>query len=153
MSDWYERAVKLWERVTLTMVLLGILAIFSGIFLIWVYEQRDAVFITVTGSPLALLVIAGVMVLVCLVWVAYMFVAMHDRANQKTLEEMRQRIAAAELVSARQDKEIDRLHTVLDDVGKQHVECERRVQQLIGVMNSHGINERRHLANEAETPK
>jgi hypothetical protein len=142
----FEQVLAAWERLTLTKVLLGVLGGFSAIFLYWLYEQRNAVFITLTGSPFALLTTGAVVLLVVAAWVAYMFVADAERRNAQTLAAMTLRIDAADEYSRKQDREIARLHVVLTKtVLDERAACEKQIDQLVAVMNAHGIPvERRH---------
>lgn len=157
-----DQFLAAWERLTLSKVLLGLLGGFSGIFLYWLYEQRNAVFITLTGSPFALLATAAVVLLVVAAWVAYMFVAMaekrharelalHQTESEKTLKAMEQRISAAEQYSLKQDQEIRRLHDVLTKtVLDERAACDKQIELLTAAMNAHGIPvERRHESRRA----
>ena len=149
-----EKLVALIERLTLTKVLLATLATFSGIVLFWVWEQRQAVFITLTGSPFSLLTIGAVVVLVVMAWVAAMFVGMSEQRTGLIIREMRERIVAAETISARQDVEISRLHVVIDKAVEDEREaCETRIQQLIEVLSHHGIRDRRMNSKFGELAK
>lgn len=136
--------IEIWKELTLTKLLLGVLAAFSGILLYWTWEQRQAVFITLTGSPFSLLTIAAVVVLVVMAWVAMMFVSMSEQRTTLVMKQMEARITAAEAHSAGQDREINRLHGVIDQaVDDERQACEARISQLIEVMGSHGIKDRR----------
>lgn len=139
-----DKILAVWERLTLTKLLLGVLGTFSGIFLYWTWEQRQAVFITLTGSPFSLLTIAAVVVLVVMAWVAAMFVSMSEQRTSLVMKQMEARITDGEAHSARQDSEINRLHGVIDQaVNDERQACEARISQLIEVMGSHGIKDRR----------
>ncbi|APW38955.1 hypothetical protein RD110_18540 [Rhodoferax koreense] len=136
--------IEVWKELTLTKLLLGVLAAFSGIVLYWVWEQRQAVFITLTGSPFSLITIAAVVVLVVMAWVAAMFVSMSEQRTALVIGQMADRIKAGEVHSERQDVEITRLHKVIDQaVSDERQACEARIAQLIEVMGSHGIKDRR----------
>lgn len=140
----FKTFLEVWEKLTLTKLLLGVLGAFSYILLHWVWEQRNAVFITLTGSPFSLMVIAAVVILVVMAWVAAMFVGMSEQRTSLVIDQMERRITAAESLCADQASEIQRLHGVIDKaVRDERTECEARIQQLVDVLGVHGIKDRR----------
>lgn len=140
----FEKLLPVLERLTFRRVLLWALAAFSAILLHWVWEQRESVFITLTGSPFSLLTIGAIVIVVAMAWVAAMFVSMSEQRTAVTMQQMAARITASETHSGRQDNEITRLHGVIDyAVREERRECEARISQLIEVMGNHGIRDRR----------
>ena len=140
----FEKLLPVLERLTLGRVLLWVLAGFSAIALHWVWEQRDAVFITMTGSPFSLLTIAAIVIVVVTAWVAAMFIGLSEKRTDGILKQMSARVTDAEVRATRQDAEIARLHQVIvRAVDDERNICEARLQQIIAVMSSHGIKDRR----------
>lgn len=143
-----EKILPILERLTLSRVLLWVLAAFSAIVLHWIWEQRQSVFITLTGSPFSLLTIAAVVILVVMAWVAAMFVAMSEQRTDLVIKQMMARVADGEDRAGRQDAEIGRLHQVISQaVNDEREVCEARIAQLVAVMGSHGIRDRRLNSN------
>lgn len=139
-----EQLLKIWDRLTLSKLMLGVIGAFAAIFIYWLWEQRTSVFITVTGSPLALVIIAALMVMIAAAWVASMFVRVSEQGTQQVIKEMRARISDGEAHSARQDAEIGRLHNVIDvAIQDERKACDRQIEQLVQVMREHGIHDKR----------
>jgi len=140
----FDKLIDAADRLTPTKILLGVIAAFCAIFMHWLWEQRSTVFITLTGSPLAIVIVGAVTVMFATAWVASMFVRVSEQGTLHLMREMRQRISDGEAHSAKQDAEIGRLHNVIDvSVAEERTACERRIEQLIEVMREHGIHDKR----------
>jgi outer membrane murein-binding lipoprotein Lpp len=127
----FEKIIATWDNLTLTKVLLGIFASISGISLYTVWEQRNAVFITLTGSIFAMSSMAVGVGLMFVAGVCWLFVSALDRKTDLTHKAMGDRIADLQKQVDRQSTDMERMRNDFDRALRdEREECNARLKEI-----------------------
>lgn len=127
----FDKIVKVWDGLTLTKVLLGIFAGVSGISLYTIWEQRNAVFITLTGSIFAMSSMAAGIGLLFVAGVCWLFVAALDRKTDITVHTLNGQITDLRHMLDEQRKDMDRMRLDFDRaIEREQRECRERLTEM-----------------------
>lgn len=132
--------VTLIKELTIPRLGISMLAIFLGIAMFAMWEQRQAVFVTVTGSVFAMFTIGFGVSMVLTTLSSWSFHMAERKRNEEQVNELKR---SNELQAQDFKKEIDRLHTVI----KTAVDDERRqCDEKMELQRKHleDLIERRH---------
>jgi hypothetical protein len=105
----FDKALQIWDRLTLPKLLLAIAASISAVCIYTLWEQRDAVFITLTGSVFAMASIAAGIGLFFVAAVCWLFVGALDRKTDLTHKALNDRIVDLQTQVNTQNVLMDRM--------------------------------------------
>lgn len=126
-----KQLAEIWDKLTLPKLLLGIAAGVSAVCIYTLWEQRDAVFITLTGSIFAMASIAAGIGLFFVAAVCWLFVGALDRKTDLTHKALSDRIVDLQ-------KQVDTQQTVMglmreefrDAFEREQRECRERLKDM-----------------------
>jgi hypothetical protein len=126
-----EKIIELLEDLTLSKVLLAIFASVSGITLYTVWEQRNAVFATLTGSIFAMSSMAAGIGFLFVAAICWLFVAALDRKTDLTQKAMGDRIADLQRQVTEQRKDMARMQSNFEQaLEDEKRECKERLNEM-----------------------
>lgn len=131
MDKLFDKLIVLYDKLSLPRVLLAIFVGVSYIFLYATWEQRSAVFITITGNVAAMVSIAIGFGLLALSGIAWLIVAAFDRKHAEIIKVLSDRLGDSERTIKRLEAEVDRLQGVLTNAVKDERDmCDRRLDEM-----------------------
>ena len=107
----------------------------SAVSLYSFYEGRNAVFLTITGTPMAMLSTGIGVAIVAVAGIAFLFVMTLDKKTGQITEDLRERIEALEEHIVTQDKRYSELERRNEALVQQLIrasnDCDQRVREAI----------------------
>lgn len=127
----FDKALQVWDRLTLAKLLLGIAAGISSVCIYTLWEQRDAVFITLTGSIFAMASIAAGIGLFFVAAVCWLFVGALDRKTDLTHKALNDRIVDLQAQVSAQNLLMDRMRDEFREAfEREQRECRERMTEM-----------------------
>jgi hypothetical protein len=119
------------EKLTLQKAILGIFAGIAGISMWTIWEQRNAVFITLTGSIFAMSSMAAGVGLLFVAGVCWLFVAALDRKTDLTQKAMGDQIAYLQQQITQQRTDMERMREDFQrELEREQRDCAARLADM-----------------------
>lgn len=126
-----KQLLEVFDKLTLPKLLLSIAAGVSGVAIYTLWEQRDAVFITLTGSIFAMASIAAGIGLFFVAAVCWLFVGALDRKTDLTHKALNDRIADLQTQVNTQNVVMDRMRDEFREAfEREQRECRERMKDM-----------------------